>query len=110
MEQWNSQTWVHIAPWIQFLTYEYDEDTLNDSFFNDYQRKPSAEHNWIEFDFIDKKVALTGYSIRSSGGPADNEHAASWKIIASNDQETWVTIDEKQRNEDLNGRYATQIS
>lgn len=87
---------------------EYDEDTLNGSFFNDYQRKPSAEHNWIEFDFIDKKVALTGYSIRSSGGPADNEHAASWKIIASNDQETWVTIDEKQRNEDLNGRYAAQ--
>lgn len=58
----------------------------------------------ICFDFKDKKVQLTSYSMKSyDQGPYEN-HLKNWVIEVSNDLKIWNEIDRHQNDPTLNGK------
>ena len=69
-----------------------------------------CENDWICYDFIERRVIPTSYSVRSGQcwrqGFTEDEHLKSWVIEVSNDGYSWTEID-RQDNNDLNGKYAT---
>lgn len=67
---------------------------------NDYS---VPENNWICFEFINHKVILYEYTIRSHPFSANYSHAKNWIIQCSNDGNSWITVDERENCEDLNG-------
>ena len=63
--------------------------------------------SWICYDFGQKRVIPTGYSIRSSDCGPGGAHPKSWMFEGSNDQNEWVPLDQQDNNNDLNGRSMT---
>lgn len=85
---------------------EYGEK-INDYFYNFHSTlAPSEESNFIDFDFGQRKVRVTSYTIRSN---KNNEygryHPKSWKICGSNDKENWDVLDHQLNCCELNGPY-----
>lgn len=62
-----------------------------------FQPNPS-----VCFDFKDRKIILSGYSFQTYAGDKDYGHLKSWKIQGSDDALSWVDIDTKNENNDLN--------
>lgn len=62
----------------------------------------NEENLWIEFNFKDRSVLLTAYTIQTFSGDTGNMHMKSWKLEASNDGYDWVTLDEVSNNTELN--------
>ena len=60
------------------------------------------ENSWICYDFKDRRVTPTSYSIRSQSGGSGSCHLKSWVIEASNDGQSWTEIDRRDGNSDLN--------
>jgi hypothetical protein len=60
-------------------------------------------HNWMCYDFKDRRVIPTHYTIRSHNDPQDKEHLKTWVVETSVDQSSWWQIDSKTNNKDLNG-------
>jgi hypothetical protein len=58
------------------------------NFYNYAMTFPKVRQNWVEFDFCNRRVQLTAYSIR--GG--DRYVMKSWDIIGSNDHKIWTLI------------------
>jgi hypothetical protein len=59
------------------------------SFYNYAAGFPKCRENWIEFDFRNLRVQVSGYSIST----CDRYVMKSWDVIGSNDRKTWVVID-----------------
>lgn len=57
----------------------------------------------IEFDFVNRKINMTSYSIRTSYNPVNSLHPKTWKFVGSNDKKNWEMIDIKENNARLNG-------
>lgn len=57
---------------------------------------------WICYDFKEKKVKLTNYSINSIRGNSSH-HLKSWVIEVSNDNSHWKQIDHQEDCQKLNG-------
>lgn len=79
-------------------------DLLDKCFWNFANCDPSPHENWVQFDFIDHQLSLTGYTIRSGG----SSHPKSWTICGSNDETNWEDIDSIQDCQTLNGPRKTQ--
>lgn len=79
---------------------KYDEDNIDEYYYN-YIENPKKNDGWIKFDFKDKKINLTSYTLRSSGGYS--AHPISWRILGSNDNESWDVLDNQENCPDLNG-------
>jgi predicted nucleic acid-binding Zn-ribbon protein len=60
-------------------------------------------HNWMCYDFKDRRVIPTHYTIRSHNDPKDKEHLKTWVVETSADGGIWRQIDSKTNNSDLNG-------
>jgi hypothetical protein len=60
---------------------------------------------WIQFDFKEKRISLSGYTLKTyNGGGYSSSHLKSWAIVGSNDNESsWEIIDEKRCCGLLNG-------
>lgn len=95
-------------PLSHLIQYDDKIDKVYINYFNDgkvYTKKDA----WIEFDFVQSKINVTSYTIRSSEhAPNMNCHPKSWKIIGSNDQNAWDLIDIKQNREEMNGTHICQ--
>ena len=65
----------------------------------------NAENMWICYDFKDRKVILSAYSLRSHYND-DNCNLKSWAIEVSLDGVSWQTADTRSNN-DLHGRNRT---
>ena len=61
---------------------------------------------FIKFDFINRKIQLSAYTLRTYSGEKDYGHLKSWSILGSNDDENYEIIDEETNNQDLNGNSA----
>ena len=61
-----------------------------------------VKNSWIQFDFKSRSISLKSYSLRSYRGPK------SWKIEGSNDMNTFILIDQRNKNNDFNSGYVTQ--
>ena len=63
------------------------------------------EDSWICYDFNDRCVIPTSYSVRSYGGLFVNGHNSpkSWVVEVSNDGELWMEIDRRENSDLANG-------
>lgn len=85
---------------------EINSSPLNVIDFYDYEDSFSTEdepNSWICFDFINQKVILNKYVIRSSSYGPGLSHLKSWVVEGSNDKNVWHTIDERKNCSSLNG-------
>ena len=80
----------------------------------DLERKLMFQSNdrkdsWICYDFKDRRVIPTSYSIRSSSLGCGSSHPKSWVLEVSNDEEreNWTEIDRQEDNDELNGESRT---
>ncbi|KAK8842759.1 hypothetical protein M9Y10_025623 [Tritrichomonas musculus] len=68
--------------------------------------KPKQTDAWVCFNFKNKKVKLTNYSIRSNINGQNGHHLKSWVIETSNDGKVWNQIDQRVNCPTLNGSLA----
>lgn len=82
---------------------KYNSNNMNNECYCNYcnRQNPSLNDGWIEFDFGSRAINLTSYTIRA-------RHCfcpKSWRIVGSNDHESWEVIDHRVNNSKLNGKY-----
>lgn len=83
----------------------YDSIHLNDCYYNWKSNRPTEDKSWIIFDFGEKKVNLSSYTLRSNQCIANSHsHPRSWSIDGSNDEENWEVINQQNNNSALNGK------
>ncbi|KAK8872153.1 hypothetical protein M9Y10_007915 [Tritrichomonas musculus] len=70
---------------------------------NNFYASNSQENVYVCFDFKDKQVQLTSYSIQSLRRGWGNVHLRNWVVEASNDKSNWDKIDEHTDDSTLNG-------
>ena len=63
----------------------------------------SRQNQWICYNFKDRRVSLTSYSIRSFS----RFNLKSWVLEVSNDGQTWELVDRRNDNTDLKAQYVT---
>ena len=81
---------------------KYNSNNMNNEYYYNYcGGTPSSSDGWIEFDFVNKTVNLTSYTIRTRSC----YYPKSWRIVGSNDHEHWEDIDHRVNNSELNGGY-----
>lgn len=82
-------------------------DKINDYFYNFHSTlTPSENSNFIDFDFGERQVLITSYTIRSNKNNENGRyHPKSWKICGSNDKTSWEVLDHQLDCPELNGPY-----
>jgi hypothetical protein len=81
------------------------------AFGSAYREK--AEHilytrnNWICYDFKERRIVPTHYTIRTNDSGPGGSHLKSWLVETSADGKTWREIDHKGNNKQLNGARFT---
>ncbi|KAK8842881.1 hypothetical protein M9Y10_025747 [Tritrichomonas musculus] len=68
---------------------------------NIYHSKQSKKDAYIRFDFKDRSIQVSSYSIQSA--PGNNVHLKNWVIEGSEDGQKWQEIDHRSNNSELNG-------
>lgn len=84
---------------------KYDDQDINKLYVNYYANEQSHDikNTWIKFDFVQRKINVTSYTIRLYGQTKNfNYYPKSWKIMGSNSNE-WELIDEKINVKETNG-------
>jgi hypothetical protein len=77
---------------------------------NSYFFSKNASNQWLCYDFGDRCVNLTHYSIRSQyNSGADNYYPKSWVIEISKDDSTWEEVDRRENDSSLKGQNLTQL-
>jgi hypothetical protein len=61
---------------------------------------------FIQFTFLNSRVSISAYSLQSADR-ADEKKPHTWFLVASNDEDDWVTLDEQEQNWALRGRART---
>lgn len=69
----------------------------NDCFFTE-----SRPNSWLMFDFLDKRISVTNYTIKTHKYKSGTCHLKAWVIEGSVDNNTWEEID-KRNTPVLNG-------
>lgn len=77
---------------------------LND--INTYFRSKCDINSWLMFDFKQKKIRPTHYSIRTKPSNRGAEHLKEWVIEGSNDKDNWKPLDSRKDIKILNGKSA----
>ena len=67
-------------------------------------------NSWICYDFKDRRVIPTSYSIRSHSNPPGGCQPKSWVFEGSNDKRkgSWVSLDRRRDNNELNDEQVTR--
>jgi hypothetical protein len=79
---------------------------IADYVWTDYWYGNNETNSWIQFDFQDRIVSLTGYALKSDG--FGSHHLLQWTVTGSKDGNTWNILD-RQNTQDLNGNFITKI-
>lgn len=79
-------------------------DLGTDSYF----QSDNVPNRWISFDFKDRRITPTAYSIRPYSAGPGNHHLKSWVIEVSNDGKDWTEVDRRENNSDLNDNRVTR--
>jgi len=67
----------------------------------------SENDSAITFNFLEKKVGITGYLIRTSS-PGKKRFPKAWIVYGSDDEKTWYILD-KQKDAPLNDKYQVGV-
>ena len=79
-----------------------DSDSIDSYFYS------SDSNSWVCFDFKNRKVKPTHYSIRSfKHGDAGWFHTQNWCIEGSNDKNNWKLLDNRVNDKSIDGRSAS---
>lgn len=73
---------------------DYENDTLYNS--------DNDENVNITFDFKDKRIQLSAYSIQSVPDGPGAGNLKNWVVEVSNDKDKWIIVDEHQNDSSLN--------
>jgi hypothetical protein len=75
------------------------------------EKKQHIRHmrnNWVCYDFKEKRIVPTHYTIRTNGYDGPGQwRLKSWLVEASVHWESWREVDHRERNEQFNGAYFT---
>jgi hypothetical protein len=66
-----------------------------------------TRNNWICYDFKERRIVPTHYTIRTNYCGQGGEHLKSWVIETSADGESWRETARKENTEQLNGQRST---
>ncbi|KAK8887461.1 hypothetical protein M9Y10_038506 [Tritrichomonas musculus] len=61
-------------------------------------------NSWLCFDFRERRVIPTDYTVRSCPWDPNNDHPKSWVIECRNENSSWKTVDEQKDCPHLNGK------
>lgn len=81
--------------------YVVDLDNNNKMLFSN-----DLPNSWIKFDFKERKINPTHYSIKSHTTYVTKSHLKEWVIEGSNDDNDWVTLDSRNNDTSLNNYLA----
>lgn len=70
---------------------------------NFYESNTELQNGEVCFDFKNKLIQLTEYSIKTSGGGQDGYHLRNWVVEASNDKKNWEIVDQHDDDSSLRG-------
>lgn len=74
---------------------------------NYYYSKYDISDGYVCFDFKERRIQLSSYSIKTYLDGQNGRHLKNWVIEVSNDNTKWNTIDEHQNDSTLNGSRIT---
>jgi hypothetical protein len=77
--------------------YQVADDGWNGFWYSD-----NLANSWIQFDFRERKISLTNYTIKSGGNIAN--HLFHWSIEGSNNGSSWITVDHRDIEDALGTR------
>jgi hypothetical protein len=66
---------------------------------------PHTRNNWICYDFKERRIVPTHYTIRTSVQGRGSEHLKSWLVETSMDGENWREVAREEDNSQLNGKW-----
>lgn len=99
---------IHDNKTIQITSNDMYSDTFGPKNLVDYDKynffasknRPDCE---IIFDFKDKQIEISSYSIKSIDSESNGNHLRNWVIEISNDGNIWEEIDRHEDDSSLNG-------
>jgi hypothetical protein len=68
---------------------------------------PHTRNNWICYDFKERRILPTHYTIRTNGDGPSNWHLKSWLVETSTDGKNWREVAREEDNNQLNGDWFT---
>lgn len=95
---------------IVVVTASSEQERHNAKFLCDFDQlgrssmwSPNGENGaTVTFDFRNKKVKLTNYTFHTPSYPT-KDYPRSWLVECSNDNSSWVTLDERSNETVMNG-------
>lgn len=85
----------------------YHSKNLVDYENNNYYHSSNDGGTTICFDFKDKLVQLTSYSIKSYSTGSNSDHLRNWVLEVSKDGKNWIEGDRHENDKKLNGANIT---
>jgi hypothetical protein len=87
-------------------------DLKSDSIFHSACRLkikdiPHTRNNWICYNFKERRIVPTHYTIRTNSGAPGGSHLKTWLVETSADGESWREVAREENNRRLNGRWFT---
>jgi hypothetical protein len=68
---------------------------------------PYTRNNWICYNFKERRIVPTHYTIRTNSDPQNGGHMRTWLVETSADGENWREVAYEKDNKQLNGRAFT---
>jgi hypothetical protein len=68
---------------------------------------PHTRNNWICYDFKERRIVPTHYTIRTYWNGPGNSHLKSWLVETSTDGENWREVAHEEDNKQLNSKWFT---
>jgi hypothetical protein len=67
-----------------------------------------TRNNWLCYDFKERRIAPTHYTIRSNFGDRGGWHLKSWVVETSEDGNNWREVDHQEGSDELNGSHSAR--
>jgi hypothetical protein len=68
---------------------------------------PHTRNNWICYDFKERRIVPTHYTIGTNYDYPGRNHLKSWLVETSTDGKNWQEVAREEENKQLNGVYFT---
>lgn len=76
---------------------------------NNYYHSNDIKDGCVCFDFKERRIQLSNYSIKSAGNRQNDNNLRNWSIEVSNDGQNWEEVDRHSEDSTLNGEELKSI-
>jgi hypothetical protein len=87
-----------------------DLDDASEYWSNYHRVSDNIQHtrnNWVCYDFKEKRIVPSHYTVRTNDSPPGGLHLKSWLVEKSAYGENWREVDRRENNKQLNGANFT---